>query len=75
MREKSQFCPNGPVFFPRLVQKAIWLFCAEAGLSICNGNRVDDRERCAQCDCPLFHACERVPLRPRADQPTRRAIA
>jgi hypothetical protein len=44
------------------VQKAIWLFCAEAGLGICNGNRIDDRDRCGQGDCPLFHACERVPL-------------
>ena len=57
MREKSQFCPNGPVFFPRLVQKAIWLFCAEAGLGICNGNRIDDWDGCAQHD---FRACGKV---------------
>jgi hypothetical protein len=73
--DAREFCPDGPAFFPRLVQKAIWLFCAEAGLGICNGNRIDDRDRCAQHDCPLFAACERVPLRARADQPTGQAAA
>ena len=62
--DARQFCPEGPAFFPRLVQKAIWRFCAEAHLAVCNGNRINDRDRCAQTDCPLFEACERVPLRP-----------
>jgi hypothetical protein len=30
--DAREFCPDGPAFFPRLVQKAVWLFCAEAGL-------------------------------------------
>ena len=51
------------MFFPRLLQKAIWMFCAEAHLGICNGNRIDDRDRCTQTGCPLFVSCERVPLR------------
>jgi hypothetical protein len=71
--DAREFCPDGPAFFPRLVQKAVWLFCAESGLGICNGNRIDDRDRCAQHACPLFATCERVPLRPRADEPTGRA--
>ena len=73
--DAREFCPDGPAFFPRLLQKAVWLFCAEAGLGICNGNRIDDRDRCGQHDCLLFATCERVPLQTRADQPTGRAAA
>ena len=61
--DARQFCPDGPAFFPRLLQKAIWMFCAEAHLGICNGNRIDDRDRCAQPACPLFVSCEREALR------------
>jgi len=43
--DARQFCPDGPAFFPRLLQKAIWMFCAEAHLGICNGNRIDDSRR------------------------------
>jgi hypothetical protein len=52
-----------PAFFPRLVQKAIWTFCANLGLDICNGNQIDDGEPCSQASCPLFSGCERLPLR------------
>ena len=38
-------------------QKVTWLFCAEAGLGICNGNRIDDWDGCAQHD---FRACGKV---------------
>jgi hypothetical protein len=58
--DARQFCAEGPVVFPRLVQKALWLFCAEAGLDICNGNRVDDRYPCTQSSCPLFRGCKRL---------------
>ncbi len=61
--DARQFCPDGPAFFPRLLQKAIWTFCAKSGRDICNGNRIDDREPCNQVACPLFGRCERVPLR------------
>jgi hypothetical protein len=62
--DARQFCSDGPAFFPRLLQKGIWMFCAQLGLDICNGNRIDDRHPCEQLDCPLFEGCERVPLRP-----------
>ena len=61
--DARRFCPDGPAFFPRLLQKAIWMFCAEAHLGICNGNRIDDRDRCTQTGCPLFISCEREALR------------
>ncbi len=63
--DARQFCPEGPALFPRLVQKAIWVFCTEGALDICNGNRIDDRDRCAQTICPVFDRCARVPLRPK----------
>ncbi len=53
-----------PANFPRFVQRAIWYFCAEAGLNRCNGRRIDDRARCEQIDCPVLENCARVPLKP-----------
>ena len=35
----------------------------EAHLGICNGNRIDDRDRCAKTACSLLLSCERVALR------------
>jgi hypothetical protein len=60
--DARRFNPACPANFPRFVQHAIWRFCAEAGLSRCNGNRIDDRARCEQSDCPVFESCARVPL-------------
>ena len=55
--------------FPRLVQHAIWRYCAEGGLNICNGNRIDDRRGCANKQCQLRPHCAKVPLsRPEADR-------
>ena len=60
------YCPEGPAFFPRLVQTALWGFCTDGALGICNGNKIDDRARCFRCACPIFDRCDRVPLRPAA---------
>jgi hypothetical protein len=62
--DARKFNPNYPQFFPRFVQHAIWRYCAQLELNICNGNRIDDRYRCANEGCPLFHHCDRVALRP-----------
>jgi hypothetical protein len=51
-----------PAVFPRFVQKAIWVFCAASGSNQCNGNTIDDSERCKLSDCPLFEACDRIRL-------------
>jgi hypothetical protein len=64
--DAREFCPDGPRVFPRLLQKAVWRFCAQGGLGICNGNQMDDRQPCEQCDCPMFEACDRLPLRQNA---------
>jgi hypothetical protein len=62
--DARQFNPAFPANFPRFVQHAIWRFCAEGGLNRCNGNRIDDRGRCEQTDCPIFRRCARVALKP-----------
>lgn len=51
-----------PRFFPRFVQHAIWRYCAQSELNICNGNNIDDRSRCQNKDCPLSSGCERLAL-------------
>ena len=41
-----------PKTFPRFVQSAIWRYCAENGLDVCNGNRIDDDEPLRQRALP-----------------------
>jgi hypothetical protein len=58
------FDPSFPALFPRFVQHALWRYCAQDGLSICNGNQIDDSRACENVSCAVFKACARVPLRP-----------
>jgi hypothetical protein len=60
--DARQFNPAYPSVFPRFVQKAIWNFCAQDELDVCNGNRVDDSKRCENLHCQLFATCERISL-------------
>jgi hypothetical protein len=53
-----------PKSFPRFVQNAIWRYCSQQCLNICNGNRIDDRAQCENISCPLFKVCDRRPLYP-----------
>src|SRR5262249_13602653 len=62
--DAREFNSNYPKCFPRFVQHALWRYCAQLGLDICNGNRIDDRDRCGNEGCPLFHLCDRVALHP-----------
>ena len=61
--DARQFNPAFPTTFPRFVQSAIWGYCAENGLDICNGNRIDDDTRCDNAHCQLFRRCDRIALR------------
>ena len=56
------FNPVFPAVFPRFVQIAIWEYCAQQGRNICNGNRIDDRQRCANTECSLYSICDREVL-------------
>ncbi len=69
------FDPGFPIYFPRFVQYSLWAFCARDGRDICNGNKIDDRERCAQRECPVFSICDRVVLRPQTTRAHEPAVA
>jgi hypothetical protein len=47
------------------VQNAIWRYCAENGLAVCNGNQIADDRKCANRYCQLFRRCDRVALHER----------
>jgi len=61
--DARQFNPAFPETFPRFVQSAIWRYCAENELDVCNGNRIDDDARCDNVHCQLFRRCDRLALR------------
>jgi hypothetical protein len=61
--DAREFNPAFPAAFPRFVQSAIWRYCAENGLDVCNGNRIDDDTRCDNRHCQLFRRCDRIALR------------
>src|SRR6185312_2413764 len=56
------FNPAFPVVFPRFVQHAVWRFCAQNGLGVCNGNRIDDRKPCGNVYCQVQPICDRIAL-------------
>ena len=60
--DARQFNPDFPRMFPRFVQHAIWRYCAQAGLDVCNGNQIDDRRRCTNMWCRLYSDCDRLVL-------------
>ena len=56
------FNPAFPAVFPRFVQHAIWRYCAQTGLDVCNGNRIDDRKSCENVYCQIHNICDRIAL-------------
>jgi len=61
--DARQFNPSFPKVFPRFVQHAIWRYCSQSGLDVCNGNRINDAHRCDNKDCRVRLMCDRVALR------------
>jgi hypothetical protein len=59
--DASRFNPEFPPTFPRFVQHAVWRYCAQNGLNVCNGNRVDDRIGCKNVYCRIYAVCDRLP--------------
>jgi hypothetical protein len=57
-----------PRVFPRFVQNAVWRYCAESGLDVCNGNRIHDTGRCDNGHCRLRSICDRVALHTKNDE-------
>jgi len=60
--DARRYNPTFPASFPRFVQSAIWRLCSTTNLDHCNGNRIDDRDRCQNTACPAFTACDRLAL-------------
>jgi hypothetical protein len=61
--DARQFNRTFPQVFPRFVQLAIWRYCSQTGLDICNGNRLDDRQSCQNRHCRLYRICDRIRLK------------
>jgi hypothetical protein len=61
--DARQFNPCFPQTFPRFVQYAIWQYCSQSGLDVCNGNRINDSRRCDNMNCRVRPMCDRVALR------------
>jgi len=57
------FNPAFPAIFPRFVQHAVWRYCAQLGLDVCNGNRIDDRQSCNNVYCQIRRLCDRISLK------------
>ncbi len=60
--DARQFNRGFPRTFPRFVQHAIWRYCSQQGLDICNGNQINDRKRCENKQCSLYCICDRNTL-------------
>jgi hypothetical protein len=60
--DARQFNPGFPQPFPRFVQHAIWRYCAQSGLDVCNGNRINDRQSCNNVYCQIRSSCDRIVL-------------
>jgi len=60
--DARKFNPAFPAVFPRFVQHAVWRYCAQNGLNVCNGNRIDDRHACGNGYCRVHDWCDRIPL-------------
>jgi hypothetical protein len=58
-----QFNPAFPRSFPRFVQHAIWRYCSQNGLDVCNGNRIDDRKSFGNVYCQMRNVCDRIALK------------
>jgi hypothetical protein len=63
--DATAFNPTFPKVFPRFVQSAVWRYCAEGGLDVCNGNRIHDEYRCENVYCRLHSRCDRIALKPK----------
>lgn len=60
--DARRFNSEFPTVFPRFVQHAIWRYCAQSCLDVCNGNQIDDRDSCTNMWCRLYSRCDRLVL-------------
>jgi hypothetical protein len=60
--DANRFDRRFPKTFPRFVQYAIWRYCSQQGLDVCNGNQIDDRKPCENVQCALYPNYDRITL-------------
>lgn len=48
-----------PANFPRLIQHALWRYCAADELDVCNANNIDDTKYCTYNNCYIYSICRR----------------
>jgi hypothetical protein len=65
MIDARRFNPSYPKDFPRFIQHALWRYCAANGLSVCNGNMIDDRQSCDNIACIIYSKCSKIALKSR----------
>ena len=70
--DAREFNPEFPACFPRWVQLAVWRFCSTLELNICNGNLIEDCDRCRNARCPVYSECERLVVRAAQTTPSAR---
>ena len=63
--DARRYNPDFPTVFPRFVQHAVWRYCANEGLNICNGNQISDDAPCDNHFCRLYNGCDRQVLKNR----------
>jgi hypothetical protein len=72
--DARRFNPGFPKVFPRFVQHAIWRYCAQTCLDICNGNQIDDHGSCTNMWCQLYSRCDRLVLHAEPKKPEKAAV-
>jgi hypothetical protein len=55
--DAREFNEKYPRYFPRFVQNAIWRFCAQDTLAVCNSIKIGDRKRCQNIYCRVYRLC------------------
>jgi hypothetical protein len=61
--DARRFNATYPANFPRLIQHALWQYCAADRQNICNGNNIDDSKSCEQIYCVIHGICSKLQLR------------
>ena len=72
--DARRFNPEFPQVFPRFVQHAIWRYCSQSWLDVCNGNQIDDTGQCTNMWCRLYSRCDRLVLRAEAKKPEKSTV-
>jgi len=60
--DAREFNRSYPPLFPRFVQHAIWRYCAQDAVNVCNSVKIADRKRCQDIYCRVFRRCARYPV-------------